>query len=493
MKSWIAGVCVVSAGLAGCATIPADRGWPASEALIKNHSSVKATLQPAGDPQPLVDELLAQPLDADAAVRLALLKNPRMQVLYAELGLAQADVYDVSRLTNPTLGYVELSAAGSVAKTTWNLSQRFTELLFLRFNTRIARSRLLQAQQRTAQEVLALEAAVRKAYYAYLGERSIALMRERIAAASTASADYAERLLAAGNVSELQSKREQAAASIATIELRKARSQAGAARGELFKLLGLTAAQHVQFVERLEVPVEQPRDAPALEKWALEQRLDFLATREELHTAELGLKHTRRWRWLGGVELGAEREREANGVAATGPAASVELPLFNPGGGALLRARVRTEQLNAELKMLEIQIRNDIAVQLDTLQAATAVVEEYRERLVPIQQRILELSQQEQNFMLIGTFELLATKQQELAAYQSYIEAVRDYWMTQAELARVAGGRLPEEPQAGALAIGLDGQILKEGNPAAVSGDAENAGHEMPADTQNRVMEHEHE
>lgn len=493
MKSWIAGVCVVSAGLAGCATIPADRGWSSSEALIKSHSSVDATLRPGGDPQSLADELLAQPLDAEAAVRLALLKNPRMQALYAELGLAQADVYDASRLANPALGYAELSAAGSLVKTTWNLSQRFTELLFLRFNTRVARSQLLQAQQRAAQEVLSLEAAVRKAYYAYLGERSIALMRERIADAGTASADYAERLFSAGNVSELQLKREQAAASTAQIELRKVQSRASTARGELFKLLGLTAAQNVQFAERLQVPVEQPHDVSALEDWALKQRLDFLATREALHAAELSLKHTRRWRWLGGVELGAEREREANGVAATGPTASVELPLFNPGGGALTRARARVEQVNAELRMLEIEIRNDIAVQLDALQAAVAVVDEYRERLVPIQQRILELSQQEQNFMLIGAFELLATKQQELAAYQSYIEAVRDYWMTQAELARVAGGRLPGEPQAGALSIGLDGQASEEREPDSAPGAAEHSGHEMPGDTQDQAMEHSHE
>lgn len=456
MKILIAAVGTASLGLAGCAAIPDDRGKEVSEQLLASRSSAVATaLKPPADAQRSIDEGSAQPLDADASVRLALLKNPRMQLLYAELGLAQAEVYDASRLSNPTLGYVELSADGHVAKTTWSLSQRFTELLFLRVNTRVARSRLLQTQQRVADEVLSLEAEVRRAYYGYVGDRLVAQMRERVAMTAAASAQHAQQLYEAGNISELQLKREQAAASTAAVHEYKAQARAAGSRSVFFKALGVSTEASLQFVDRLNLPIKQAQNAQALQSWALQQRLDLAAIREELRSTQTLMSHRRHWRWLGGVDVGAERERD-RGVSATGPSASLELPLFNSGGGSVMRVQARVETLNAQLAALELAIRNDVVAQLAELQAAEQVVDEHRERLVPLRERIVELSQQQQNFMLIGAFELLSSKQDELDSYQSYLESVRDYWIARAELARVAGGRLQQAIPENAVSVGID-------------------------------------
>ena len=45
--------------------------------------------------------------------------------------------------------------------------------------------------------------------------------------------------------------------------------------------------------------------------------------------------------------------------------------------------------------------------------------------------------------MLTGAFDLLMAKQQEFAAYQKYLEAIRDYWIIRADMQRSLGGRLP--------------------------------------------------
>ena len=47
----------------------------------------------------------SRPVDADVAVQIALLENPRVQSIYSRLGLARADPYDAARLSNPGLGY----------------------------------------------------------------------------------------------------------------------------------------------------------------------------------------------------------------------------------------------------------------------------------------------------------------------------------------------------------------------------------------------------
>jgi cobalt-zinc-cadmium efflux system outer membrane protein len=48
--------------------------------------------------------------------------------------------------------------------------------------------------------------------------------------------------------------------------------------------------------------------------------------------------------------------------------------------------------------------------------------------------------------MFLGLFQLLAVKQAEIDARRGYLEALRDYWVAHAELARTVGGRLPGTP-----------------------------------------------
>ena len=58
--------------------------------------------------------------------------------------------------------------------------------------------------------------------------------------------------------------------------------------------------------------------------------------------------------------------------------------------------------------------------------------------------------------MLIGIFELLATKQQEYDAYQGYLEAVRDYWLARAALTRAVGNALPSSANIGDDRLDVD-------------------------------------
>ncbi len=74
---------------------------------------------------------------------------------------------------------------------------------------------------------------------------------------------------------------------------------------------------------------------------------------------------------------------------------------------------------------------------------ARELIERYRDRVIPLREKITAESQKHQNFMLIGVFQLLQAKRDEIHAYREYIEAFRDYWVFRAELERAVGGRLP--------------------------------------------------
>lgn len=491
MKSWmpVMGALTVSILLVGCATIPADRGSSVAVDLLKPRSDLAAglSLASAGDTKNEVAKILAAPVNVDDAVRVALLQSARMRVLYAELGFAQADIYDASRLSNPSLGYMRLAADGGVSKTSWSLSQSFTELLFLGYRKRVARSQLLHAQQTVASEILTLEADVRRAYYDYVSADLVAQMRTRVSSLSTASAQYAQQLFDAGNISALQLSREQAQTSEAAIRQRAATVAAKMALSRLMTLLGLplqaSATTTAQFVITLPLPTAASADVESLQSWALTQRLDLAALREQVDMLSGNLTHTRRWRWLGGVQVTAERERESDGEVFTGFGGELELPLFNQGSGNLLRANANLESARAKLNELQTAIGNDMLVRYAALQAAQANVEEYRQRLVPLRERIVELSQQQQTFMLIGTFELLSIKQEEMDTYQAYLEAVRDYWMAHTDLLRTAGGKLPAGADAEdtGISVGIDARVDDDANADTTQqvDDAEHSGHDM--------------
>ena len=157
---------MASVALTACVSVPADRGAARSVELLKSRSTVAAAVH-LGEANPAA--LPDQPLDADACVRVALNRSPSMQMQYAQLGLQQADVYDATRLSNPSLSFMHADVQASDAtRSTWGLSQNFTELLFINYRSKLGRSIQLQAQQQVAAAVLNLEAEVRTAYYRYV-------------------------------------------------------------------------------------------------------------------------------------------------------------------------------------------------------------------------------------------------------------------------------------------------------------------------------------
>jgi outer membrane protein, heavy metal efflux system len=419
---------IASLALAGCVAVPADRG------SARVHSLVDSTA--------LTEKPVSTPIGPDEAVQLALLNSPVMRQLYAELGLAQAEVYDATRLSNPSLGYLQLSPgdAGGAQKN-WSLTQNFTELLFIRYRTRVGKADLLRAQQRVAHDVALLEADVRTAYYHYIGAKLIAVARLEAATAANLSAELAERFHAAGNISALQLSREQAAAGAATIAQRQAQSATTAAHGALFTAMGLPLNRaDLKFLENLPPPTVITASVADLQTQAQRQRLDLQALRTEAGLRRDQLVHSRRWRWLGGLTVTAEREKERDGEVIRGGGAAVDLPIFNAGRGLLLRAQSLQESAEAVLAMQELKIANEIAVQLAAVEAARMTVDDYRQRLVPLVERIVLLSQQQQNYMLIGAFDVLAAKREEVSTRENYIAALRDYWISHTRLYSEIGG-----------------------------------------------------
>lgn len=459
MKSSFRPVAVLAAAaaLTACAGLPRERGYAQTDALVRSRLDAAPAWSAQLAPDVAAAPVPTQPLTAADAVRLAFQHNPRVRQAYARLGLGRAELEDARRIGNPTLGYTRLSPRdGGGSEITRSIGLGLGDLLLLGSRTRFANGELDRLQQSAASDLLQLASEVEAAWYVCAGADQIAAMRDLVAQSADHAAELAQRFFDAGNISRLQLEQELAAAAQARIAAVRAAVDALRARAALADLLGLPSNEQWQTLRQLPAPPATIFDADALTALALDQRLDLAAARQDVVLREDALGVARRWRWLGGVELGYERESEADGGVKRGPSLALGLPIFNQGQGSVARADAQLLDARAQLDAQLLEARNAVQQGVEHVALARDIAERYRQVLVPRREAIVARTQEQVNFMLRGVFELIAAKQDEYDAYEEYLEAVRDYWIARAELRRLVGGRLPDDDTPAQPGIGID-------------------------------------
>lgn len=454
--------------LAGCSSLPRERGYAETGDLIKARRGAAPNWSPeTASSIAISPEVPADPVSAEQAVRLAFLYNPRIREEYARLGLGRAELDDARRIANPSFGYARLDPrSGNGSQITRSVSLSFTDLLLLPARKRFAAGELERLQKAVAAELLKLAAEVEIAWFASVSADQVCAMRDVVAQAAERSADLAQRFFDAGNINRLQLEQELAAAAQARIAAVRAAADGLRTRSELADLIGLPAEAAWTTLEQLPAPPDTKFSADKLVSLALEQRLDLAAVRQEVALREDSLGVSRRWRWLGSVELGYERESEVDGNVLRGPSLSLELPIFNQGQGAITRAQAELVDARARLDGVALAVHNETRLGVERMEVTRNIAERYRTLLVPRREAIVARTQEQVNFMLMGVFELILAKQQEYDAYQEYLESVRDYWTARAELRRVVGGRLPDDGATLQPAVGVEAILPAKTAPA---------------------------
>lgn len=461
-------------GLAGCASLPREQAHAGAQALVQ------ARLQQAPVPIELGAEpaIPSAPVELEQAIRLAFGYHPRVALSFAELGLGQAELERARRLANPGFGLARLSLRGEPGH---GISREFgvdlADWLLLPSRKRLAQGELERLQQAVAAEWLALASEVEQAWLQAVSAAQVASMRAAVARAGAASARLAERFVAAGNLAQLQLDQLQAAAATARIAALRADAEALRARSALARLIGLPSEAEWRLPARLPLPHGSAPTLAHLLALAQAQRPDLAAAERAVQLRADALALQRRWRWLGGVELGYEHEREP-GAGEQGPRLALTLPIFDQGQPAIAAASAELEAAQARRALLLAELRHATAQAREQMVLAQQLIERYRRDLLPRREAVVGGLQQRVNFMLSGVFELIEAKQDEYDAFQDYLEAVRDYWLARAELRAQVGGRLPETADSDAGSVGVD-DIL----PAA----------EAAADPHHHHQQHQHQ
>ena len=395
-----------------------------------------------------VAELMTQPLTMERALQVAMLNNRALRATLEDLGVAQADLVQAGLLQNPVIsGDLVNSTKGNGIGGGLALSQSLLSVFLIPAKQNMAKTRLRHAVVTVGQAALMLARDVRVAFVrGQAAEQALGLHRSRTQAAEVAN-ELAQRQFDAGNITPLDQQLFAVALDRARVDLADAQLVVTVAREELTRLLGLWGEDVAwTFAAPLDSALPPETELGSLEQQGMRDRLDLSAVRYETQSIAYALTLRRRG-MLPELNVGLSARNEVgNDVGhewVLGPSLSLELPIFDPGHADIARIQAYLRQAQHRLQDAAIHVRSEIRVHRAVLVAARRKVEYYERTILPRTESVTELTLQQYNAMLVGTYQLLETRTDQIDARQDYVEALRDYWIALSELELAVGGRLP--------------------------------------------------
>jgi cobalt-zinc-cadmium efflux system outer membrane protein len=437
---------VVAVALAGCATADPRGAFDATAGLVAGRHPGELAFRPDSAAEARLaarrDELLAAPLTAEGAVELALAGNPFLRARLEELGVAQADLAQASRLANPGVGFARLSGDGE-RQTSAHLAADVVDWLTQPLRTKVAVAELERTKLEVGDAILELALEARRAFHGYQAAAQLASRLEQIAAIDRAAAEFAAALRRAGNATALELAGVEASLAETRAELARGRAEAARRREQVARVSAL-AADAPWSAAPLGAPEPVALEPAALADAAARQRLDLAAARWNVDAVARALALRRRTRFFPvGVELGVERERETDGVRLTGPTVELRLPVFDTGKASVARLESELARARWQLAGVEAVARSEVREKAGDLAAAAELAALYRDALLPRRLEVLDGTLREYNAMLVGVFDLLTAKRLEIEAEKGALDALAAYWVARAELERALGGPIP--------------------------------------------------
>jgi len=424
--------------LAGCANFSADGGFAPVQQAVKQHLAQEVRwARTEEDQQQIaqrVDELLAQPLTMEAAVQVALFNNRGLQAAFFELGIREADLVQAGRLPNPGFTFGRMTR-GDEVELERGLHLNLARLVAMPLLRKVEAQRFGQAQGVAAMNVLTLAAETRKAWVQAVAAEEGVRYSAQVMQAAEAGAELARRMAAAGNFNKLQFAREQSFYADAALSLARAQQAQRAARERLTRRLGLWGTQAAfRLPERLPDLPAKPREQPDVERLAIEQRLDVQGARLAVEETARALGLTRATRFVNVLELGFVRNGSNEAPTQRGWEIGFEIPLFDWGSARVAKAESLYMQAAHRAAETAINARSEVREAYGAYRTAWDMAKHQRDEIVPLKARIAEENLLRYNGMLIGVFELLADARSQIASVNGAIEALRDFWLAQADL-----------------------------------------------------------
>ncbi|MGO7036957.1 TolC family protein [Rhizobium acaciae] len=396
-----------------------------------------------------VTSLLARTktIDAETAVQIALLNNKGLQAAYADLGDSAADAWQSTMFLNPTVA-VGLTGIGTPGLEAFKTAEGavVTNILALATKKRdieIADTRFRQAQLNAAVRTLQLAADTRRAWINAVAAWENVGQLQRAQATADAASELAQKLGETGAMTKGAQAREHVFVAELAGETAKARLAARLTKEELTRLMGLWGS---------DLDYQVPNSLPSLpravvkrdtiEAEALRNRIDLQVAKLELEATARSYGLTEATRYVTDLEIltGLETEREIEDgdkkVDTTGFAElEFAIPIFDTGKARMRKAELGYMRAANELAEKAVNVRSEARSAYEAYRSNYDIARHYRNSVVPLRTKVEEQSLLTYNGMISNTFELLTDTRDKINSILLSVNAKRDFWLAEADLA----------------------------------------------------------
>ena len=391
-----------------------------------------------------VRALLAEPLTVDSAVQAALWNNKSLQAALESWGTARADFNKTRLPQNPTFGAsVRIPQRDEPNNNVeFTVEQDFLSLILFPLKSNLAGAQLHKAELEITKEVLDLAFEAKSAFYEAQGVMAMFSLRKRVLEQSEALAELAKRQFEAGNISELDYANEKALYEDSRLAYLKAEADLALKKENLNRLMGFGGENPSWEIkdDLQEIQVSEPSYDELL-SLGMSKRLDLLIARKNIEALKQSIS-LNRFGVFGHLEVGVSTEKDEDGGHVTGPNVRTDVPLYDLGQTEVSRSGAELKEAELKLQALENDIRSEIKQKRDQLIAIRTLIEEYQNSVIPNRVKITEETQKHYNYMLLGNYNLIRAKQDEILATNEYIETLKEYWIARSDIEKAISSKL---------------------------------------------------
>lgn len=383
---------------------------------------------------------LAQPLTAQRALQAALAQNHELQAELARLDAIEAERVQAGLLRNPMLSLMLLQPEGGgrlAIEAGW--MQSLFDLLTRSRRVDLADANARRDRAEIGVRLLEVGWLAQTAFYEAVAAGQRARLLQQELALDAQALDLQSRITRSGLAAQSELLTMQAMQDERRHMLHELHAQTIEAQSMLAERIGLESRHGLQLPEDFELPEMPDRDVEAWQQRALAERRELVASAAAVAaaSAERALE-TGSWRKTE-PDIGARIERDAEGMAMTGPELRVALPVFDNG-------RVRADRADAlvrEATHRDVGQRRNVllAVEraLDLLLAAADQATGTAEHLARTQVADALAERQHRNGS-IGLIERISAQRAVLAAERQRLDARLALARAHVELQRAVGG-----------------------------------------------------
>lgn len=366
-----AAACLCALALGGCALY---HPRPLQEASPANATTLAQTTQNLETPRLSPLPIPARgPWNDLQLADIAIVASPDLRALRAQAQVADAQVFAAGLLPDPQIGIGADVPDGSGLVPALSLSAGFDIAALLTRHSRVAAARANADQERRDiawQEWLAAN------QVRLLARRYQFLERQHDVAAR--AADAAETLLALTQTAVDQHNARLDDLALRRVAVLDAKAREGqlardaeAARQQLNQAVGVAPDTRLPLADVTALHDPSSLDAAALEKQAMDKRLDLAALRAGYAAQEAQVRGEILQQYpLPNITV--SRARDTTPVYTKGAAVNFALPLWNRNRGGIAIARATREQLHAEYAARVFDARASIAAQVQALKQTAA-------------------------------------------------------------------------------------------------------------------------